>query len=78
MTLEQIEAHVSQLSPDELKAFNRWFDGFMASAWDRQMDDDAASGRLDRLVAKLGIDFENDATEPMENGWQRRERAGGD
>ena len=31
-------------------AFRTWFAEFDASAWDRQMEDDVAAGRLDALA----------------------------
>jgi len=48
-TVDDIEQAVSQLSLDELAAFRAWFAEFDAAAWDRQFEEDAAAGRLDRL-----------------------------
>jgi hypothetical protein len=36
------------LSADELAAFRQWFAKFDPDAWDRQLEVDAKSGRLDR------------------------------
>jgi hypothetical protein len=49
-TIQEIEAAVSQLSPQELVAFRAWFAQFDAAAWDRQFEEDAAAGRLDALA----------------------------
>ncbi|TPI34878.1 hypothetical protein FJW07_24335 [Mesorhizobium sp. B3-1-9] len=49
--LEQIEKSVAELSPDELKAFAAWFEALQADLWDRKIEADAKSGRLDKLVA---------------------------
>jgi hypothetical protein len=48
MTIEEIEEAVSQLPPDELARFRAWFEEFEAARFDRKIEQDAASGRLDR------------------------------
>jgi len=49
-TLEQIMDAVRGLSPKELAAFRAWFAQLDAAAWDRQMEEDVAAGRLDALA----------------------------
>ena len=48
--VEQIESEVKELSPDELKLFREWFARFDAELWDRQIESDARSGKLDNLA----------------------------
>jgi hypothetical protein len=48
-TIKEIEDAVQRLSPVELDAFRAWFAEFDAAAWDRQIEDDFAAGRLDAL-----------------------------
>jgi hypothetical protein len=55
-TVEQIEAAVQNLSPDERAAFRAWYAAFDAADWDRQMEADVAAGRLDWLVAEARDD----------------------
>ena len=50
--VKSIERAVEALPPSKLAEFRRWFAEFDAAAWDRQIEDDAASGRLDRLAAE--------------------------
>lgn len=50
MSVQELESAVSQLSPEEFRAFRSWFDEFAAEAWDRQIERDAAGGRLDSLA----------------------------
>ncbi len=40
----------AQLSPEDLVAFRIWFSEFDAALWDRQLEADAAAGRLDQLA----------------------------
>lgn len=49
-TIQQIEQAVRGLAPQDLAAFRAWFADFDAESWDRQLEDDAAAGRLDRLA----------------------------
>lgn len=48
--VETIERQVESLSPRELSMFRRWFASFDAKAWDRQLEEDAAAGKLDALA----------------------------
>ena len=50
--VEQIELQVSKLSPQELAHFRAWYSTFDADAWDQQLEQHAASGKLDRLADK--------------------------
>ena len=47
--VEQIEAEIAKLSPEEFRQIARWLAERDAELWDKQMDEDAAAGRLDRL-----------------------------
>jgi hypothetical protein len=51
-TIQELEAAVRQLSPEDRAAFRAWYAEFDAQEWDRQMERDAAMGRLDWLVAE--------------------------
>lgn len=48
--VEAIAHEVATLRPEELASFRAWFAAFDADAWDRQIADDAAAGRLDALA----------------------------
>ncbi len=48
--VSEIEDAVLRLTPTELDAFRTWFAEFDAAVWDRQIEDDAAAGRLDALA----------------------------
>ncbi|MBI4580068.1 MAG: hypothetical protein HY718_10225 [Planctomycetes bacterium] len=56
-SVQEIERAVRQFSPEELAAFREWFAEFDASAWDRQLEEDAAAGKLDALAAEALKDF---------------------
>ena len=48
--LLEIERKITALGPEALAEFRRWFAEFDAASWDRQLEDDVAAGRLDRLA----------------------------
>lgn len=56
-TVDEIEAAIRRLSPDELAAFREWFAEFDADAWDRQLERDVAAGRLDKLADEAMSDL---------------------
>ena len=47
-----IEKAVEALAAAELAEFRRWFAEFDSAAWDRQIEQDALNGKLDRLAAE--------------------------
>jgi hypothetical protein len=49
-TIEEIEDAVRRLSPRELAAFRAWFSELDAAAWDCQIEEDIAAGRLDAVA----------------------------
>jgi len=58
-TVQTLEAAVSQLPQSDLAEFRRWFAEFDAAAWDKQIEADAAVGKLDVLAAEALADYES-------------------
>jgi hypothetical protein len=48
--VEKIEDQIKELSPNELTALRVWFARFDADAWDRQMEADGNTGRLETVA----------------------------
>ena len=59
MTLEDMEVAIRNLSPKELDELMAWFEEYYAQVWDKQIDEDVNSGRLDNLLAD--VDKENNS-----------------
>jgi hypothetical protein len=57
MTVEDLEKAVSKLPPDDLARFRAWFEEFEATRFDRKIERDATSGRLDRLAEQALADY---------------------
>ena len=49
-TVEEIERAIRSFSESELAAFRSWFAEYDAEVWDRKIEQDVASGRLDQLA----------------------------
>ena len=50
MTVKELEKAVAGLSPEELAEFRAWFQTFDMDRWDRQIAEDTAAGKLDKLA----------------------------
>lgn len=55
--VKSIEKAVASLPAAELAEFRRWFAEFDSAAWDKQIEQDAASGRLEALAAEARADY---------------------
>lgn len=55
--IRELEKVVANLPPKGLARFRAWFQKFDASRWDVQFEDDAKSGKLDRLAEKARSDY---------------------
>ena len=49
-TVTEITGAVRRLPKKELARFRKWFAEYDAAAWDRQLEQDVAAGRLDALA----------------------------
>ncbi len=50
--VESIEKEIASLDEQELARFRDWFVRFDVNAWDRQFEQDVATGKLDTLADK--------------------------
>ena len=56
-TVEEIKTAVANLSREELSDFRNWFQEYDSDAWDREIEEDIAAGRLDSLAEQAMRDF---------------------
>ncbi len=64
-SVKSIENAVKSLQPSELAEFRRWFAEFDAAAWDRQIEQDASTGKLDVLAAEALADYRPDSAQAL-------------
>ena len=63
--VEKLELLIKSLSPQELTKFREWFAEFDAQVWDRQIESDAAAGKLDRLIEESMADHRAKKSRPL-------------
>ena len=65
VSLQELEAAIAQLPAEELTAFARWFEEYLADAWDRRIEADIKAGRLDEAGRRADADFEAGRCKPL-------------
>ena len=55
--LLEIEAAIQQLPEQEVRQLVAWLQAYLDEKWERQLEPDLASGKLDRLIAKAEADI---------------------
>jgi len=55
--VQALEMAVSQLSDNELMQFSEWFEEFVADQWDKKIEADILSGRLDVAGKRADDEF---------------------
>ena len=65
MSVQELEAAVSQLSRAELKSFSDWFEEFLEDAWDRQIEADILAGKFDAAAERAIADLKAGRTAPL-------------
>jgi len=65
MSITEIEQAVTKLSPEHLARFREWFEEYCAEVWDKQIEADAKSGRLDRLISDADEEYEAKFSKPL-------------
>jgi hypothetical protein len=57
ITLLEIEAAIQQLSGSDIRQLSGWLQSYMDEMWDRQIETDLVSGKLDHLIASAEADI---------------------
>jgi hypothetical protein len=63
--VEDIERQICELSTDEFSELRRWMLERDWDCWDAQVEADAESGKLNRLLAEADADYEAGQTRPL-------------
>jgi len=57
VTIEDLKNGTKQLNQQELAEFRRWFIEYDWEAWDSEIEEDAAAGKLNYLAEKAISDY---------------------
>jgi hypothetical protein len=55
--LIELEAEIKHLPENEIRQLTKRLQDYLDEKWDRQMETDLTSGRLERLIAKAEADI---------------------
>jgi hypothetical protein len=65
VSLDELETAVSHLPTEDLTVFARWFEEYLADAWDRRIEADIQAGRLDEAGRRADADFDAGRCTPL-------------
>jgi len=65
MSVKEIETAIVGLSRPELAQLAAWFAEFQADEWDKQIERDVRSGRLDALIQQAEQEFAAGRCQPL-------------
>ena len=63
--VDVVKTVIQQLSPEESSQLKSWYDEYEADKWDKQIETDAKSGKLDALTQQALRDFKNGKCTPL-------------
>jgi flagellar motility protein MotE (MotC chaperone) len=64
--LEKLEQDIAKLSPEEFVELEQWFDAERNRKWDRQIEEDAQSGKLREVYEKLKSENQGQPNIPLD------------
>jgi hypothetical protein len=56
-TLLEIEVAIKQLPESDVRRLAAWLQTYLDETWDRQIEEDLTSGKLDNLIAQVEADI---------------------
>lgn len=65
MSVTEIKAAISELSPEDLNNLITWLEEYHASAWDSEIESDLDSGRMDTVLAEVDKEYDAGLAEPL-------------
>ncbi len=63
--LEKIEQDIVSLSRDDFRKLADWLAAYQADLWDRQIEEDAKAGRLDKFIEEAKGELAAGKTRPL-------------
>jgi hypothetical protein len=65
MSVTEIQAAITGLTSDDLADLMNWLDDYQAKLWDKQIEEDLNTGRLDRVLAEVDKEYQAGLAEPL-------------
>ena len=64
-SIEEIEAEIAKLNPAEVRQIAKWLAEYQAELWDKQIEGDAAAGKLDKFIEEALDEQRRGQTRPL-------------
>jgi hypothetical protein len=65
MSIQEIEQAITKLPKGELTELIAWLADYHHQVWEKQIEDDLESGRLDSLIAKAESEYQAGLARPL-------------
>ena len=65
MGVKEIELAITQLPTEDLAELAAWFAEYTAAMWDKQIEHDLETGRLDALLKEVDEEYEAGLSKPL-------------
>lgn len=65
MSVTEIQAAITELTSDDLADLMKWLNDYQAKLWDKQIEEDLETGRLDGVLAKVDEEYEAGLGQPL-------------
>jgi hypothetical protein len=63
--VKDIERAITQLSAKDLAELMSWLEDYHAQVWDKRIEEDLKTGRLDALLAEVDEEYEAGLPQPL-------------
>ena len=64
MSVQEIEIAITQLNSTEFNQLDSWLAVYKSQQWDKQIEEDFHSGRLDALLDEVDAEYDQGLTKP--------------
>ncbi|MBR8826725.1 MAG: hypothetical protein DSM107014_02280 [Gomphosphaeria aponina SAG 52.96 = DSM 107014] len=65
-SLQEIETAIMSLPESDLRKLSTWLQDYLQDAWDKQIEIDAKSGKLDKLIQNVNLDIAANRIKPLD------------
>jgi predicted esterase len=63
--VEEIKAEIAELNPVEVRKVAKWLVEYEAGLWDKQIENDADAGKLDRFIKEAFEEYSQGKTRQL-------------
>lgn len=65
MSVQEIQSAIRHLPDNQIHKLSAWLIEYCNQRWDKQIEEDAKAGRLDKLINQAKEDYKNGLTKPL-------------